>query len=198
MLVDGFRDGGKMRINRKCDAFRGLGHGRQSSLSRSRMVAFESMKSRFVTTLSVFAIIAGSVGLVSGSLQLFSYGALQREPDLAPLVVASFQEKFGMELTIEQVSSMLLRTGGSGLVVSILSIVIGVALKRRSRWARPASIYLILFLTLGMISSLLASGFRQEMPLFWAGAALTALAIFVHTGIILKLRSAAVRAEFEG
>jgi hypothetical protein len=161
------------------------------------MVALEHMKSRFVTTLSVFAIIAGVIGTLSGLLQLLSYGALQSEPELAPLVLSSFQEKFGMELTAEQVSSMLLRTGASGLLVSILSIVIGVALKRRSKWARPASIYLILFITLGMISSLLSSGFRPELPLFWAGTGLTVLAIFVHTGIILKLRSPAVRAEFK-
>jgi hypothetical protein len=154
------------------------------------------MKSRFVSTLSVFAIIVGAFGILSAAIQLLSYWTLATQPELEPLVLVSFQEKFGMELTAEQVRTMLLRSGASGLVVSGLSIVIGVALKRRSSWARPASIYLIFFLTLGMVSSLLSTGFRPELPLYWAGMALTALALFIHAGIILKLRSPEIRAEF--
>jgi hypothetical protein len=162
------------------------------------MVAFEAMKSRFITTLSLFAIIVGVIGMLSGIVQLLSYGAFQSEPELASLVLVSFQEMFGMQLTTEQVASLLLRNGVSGLVISILNMVIGVALKRRSRWARPVSIYMILFITLGMIGSLLTSDIRPDLPIFWAGSALTLVAVVLHTGIILKLRSPAVRAEFEG
>jgi hypothetical protein len=154
------------------------------------------MKSRFVSTLSIFAIIVGAFGTLSALMQLASYWTSASQPEMESLMLASFEESFGLGLTAEQVRAMLLRGGTSGLVVSGLSIVIGVALKRRAGWARPASIYFIFFITLGMISSQLSTGYRPELPLYWAGLVLTVLALFIHAGIILRLRSPEVRAEF--
>ena len=154
------------------------------------------MKSRFVSTLSLFAILAGVFGILSSALQLLSYRALESQPEIAPILVASLQEKFGIDLSIEQIQHLLLRNGASPLLVSVLSLVIGIALKRRASWSRPASIYLIFFLTLGMVSSIVSAGYRPDMPLYWAGAGLTVLAVILHAGIIMKLRSPQVQAEF--
>ncbi len=158
---------------------------------------------RFVGGLAFFAVIGSLLGVFSGVLQLATEASLMKNPETAPLIVESFQERFGMGLTAEQISQMLVRNGALTLALSLVGMVVGVALWRRVWWSRAASIYLLFFLTVGMVSSSIATlGGAAPVPgvsvesLRWASAGLTVLAVVVHAGIIIRLRSPEVRAAF--
>ena len=154
------------------------------------------MKSRFITGLWIFGMVAGVLGLVSGAMQLASLWSLRAQPELVPLLQESLG-RMGLNLTPEQLEQMVLRNGITILVVSILTIGISLALRRRARWSRKAVISLIAILTVGMLASLVRSEFAANPPLYWTGVTLTVIAAFIHGGIILKLRSPEIRAEFE-
>ena len=95
------------------------------------------MKSRFITGLWIFGVVAGVLGLVSGAMQLASLGALRSQPELWPLLQESLG-RFGLSLTPQQLEQLVLRNGITILVVSILTIGISLGLRRRARWSRSS------------------------------------------------------------
>lgn len=155
-----------------------------------------NLRSRFVTSLGWFAVIGSFLGILSGAGQLALYRTLSQNPELLQVAEMSLQEKFGASMQGLSIQGMLFRNGSSSALVGLLGVAIGIALLRRVSWARLASIYLISAITIAMVVSLMRTPFQANALLYWASLGLTILAIFLHLGIIAKLRSPQIRAEF--
>ncbi|MEN9723406.1 MAG: hypothetical protein RJB38_1392 [Pseudomonadota bacterium] len=153
-------------------------------------------KSRFVTWLGVFGIIGSAFGLFAGAIQLLSWWGLERAPDLAPVLTDQLREQFGVSMSLEEISSVLLRHGVSTTGASVAGVIMGWGLLLRRSWARSGAIFLLVILTLGMGVSAFTSPAGVSSLLYWVALAFTGLAVFVHGGIILKLRSLEIRREF--
>ena len=154
------------------------------------------MKSKFVTSLWILAVVVSVLGLISGSLVLLSLWAIRSQPELLAILQESLT-KWGLSISSEEVDRMLMKNGISTLGGSVLSLWIGLAIRSRKPWSRVASIYLIMAITVGMVVSIFSVKVQPSFPLYWAGVALTVLAVILHTAIILKLRSPEIRSEFE-
>ncbi|NDD92034.1 hypothetical protein EBZ37_08120 [bacterium] len=158
------------------------------------------MRSRFVTSLGWFAFAGSFLGLLSGAGQLAIYKMFSGNPELLRAAEAalemSFQEKFGAPWPGVDIRGMLLRNGSSSALVGLLGVIVGIALLRRKYWARLASIYLIAGITLVMVVSVFRTPFQTGVPLYWAGLGLTVVTLILHVGIIMKLRSPEIQAEF--
>ena len=154
------------------------------------------MRSKFITTLSIFAVVASVLGLASGTLQLLAFQGLKDHPDLAALTLEAVSQQMGASVTLVELEQMLLDHGLFSMVTSILGVALGYGLWRRRAWARTGSIYLILVMTLWLVSSSVSSALPLSNWMYWFGLAFAALIAGIHAGIIVKLRSPEVRAEF--
>ena len=154
------------------------------------------MKSRFITVLWIFALVAGGIGFLMASLQVVSLWFMRSNPEIQSLLQESLKT-FGVSLSLEQIDQILLRNSLSTAVTSILSVWIALALRRRREWARLASMVLLVLITLGMIVSLFSIEVQLGLPLQQLAVVLTAVIVVAHGGLILKLHSPKVREEFK-
>lgn len=81
------------------------------------------MKTKFVTSLSVFTLVASILALVSGAMEYFVLNTLSSQPEVRSILLESLQQQYGVAITLEQMQSMLIRH----INVSFFSGLLGVS-----------------------------------------------------------------------
>jgi hypothetical protein len=156
----------------------------------------KSGKSKFVTWFAIFAGLASVVGLLSGAIQLLAFQGLEQQPEVADLALAAVRQQTGSVLSLDELKRTLLEYGLFSVASSLVGLVLTYGLLRRRPWSRTGAIYLIFFMTLGMVSGSIASVLPVSHWLYWLSLAFSMLIVGVHAGIIVRLRSPEVQAEF--
>jgi hypothetical protein len=153
-------------------------------------------KSKFVTSLGWFSIALSLLLAILAGFEVFAYGLLSSQPEMAIQLGISLQSKTGQFVDIEQLPQQIMQQAlGHGLLACI-GFPTAIGLLRRKDWARKITLVLIIGATLSAAPQLLWKPLPASLPR-WLAVSIFALVLLVHGKIIRRLMRPEVRAEFQ-
>lgn len=153
-------------------------------------------RSRFVTTLGWLTLaLCVFLGVGSG-VELLAARMLEAQPEAAVQIGLSLQSQTGQFVDVQALPAMLYRQAMTHGIMAFFGVPAAWGILKRRDWARKLVIVMIVVATLALVPSLLLGEIPSYIPRA-ATAAIFVIACFVHGGIIKKLLSPEIAAEFE-
>lgn len=152
-------------------------------------------RSRFVTSLGWLTLALCALLGVGAGVELFAARMLESQPEASVQIGLALQAQSGQFVDVQALPAMLHRQAITHALMALVGVPAAWGLLKRKEWARKLVIAMIVVATLALVPSLLLGEIPSNIPRA-ATAGIFVIACFVHGGIIKKLLSPELAAEF--